>query len=188
MLSDLSKSQEQVSDTFGDSKIFNALAQVMIHSNYAWAPSTGGCDKAVDLYHKKTPVEGMLVVMKYNHVPYGASIWPAFWLMNSDNVWNLALRLWILRFLSFYGATAGLRARVEPNLVYLVSFAKPPWRLGSKCVVLCSVARSADRPKRAEFQGQRGENLILWSTPMTRREHESYVELPAHKSNSLNIG
>lgn len=43
---------------------------VMIHSNYAWAPATG-----------------MLVVMKYNHVPYGASIWPAFWLMNSDNVW-----------------------------------------------------------------------------------------------------
>eukprot|EP00434_Breviolum_minutum_P002787 symbB.v1.2.002449.t1/scaffold99.1/size346285/5 len=43
---------------------------VMIHSNYAWTPSTG-----------------MLVVMKYNHVPYGASIWPAFWLMNSDNIW-----------------------------------------------------------------------------------------------------
>lgn len=36
---------------------------------------------------------GMLVVMKYNHVPYGASIWPAFWLMNSDNVWYLDLKL-----------------------------------------------------------------------------------------------
>ncbi|CAK9046711.1 Probable glycosidase C21B10.07 [Durusdinium trenchii] len=43
---------------------------VMIHSNYAWTPSAG-----------------MLVVMKYNHVPYGPSIWPALWLMNSDNVW-----------------------------------------------------------------------------------------------------
>ena len=47
--------------------------QVMIHSNYAWQPSAG-----------------MLTVMKYNHVPYGPSVWPAFWLMNSDNVWPLA--------------------------------------------------------------------------------------------------
>eukprot|EP00913_Durusdinium_trenchii_P009983 g9369.t1 len=48
---------------------------VMIHSNYAWTPSAG-----------------MLVVMKYNHVPYGPSIWPALWLMNSDNVWNLVCK------------------------------------------------------------------------------------------------
>lgn len=46
-------------------------SQVMIHSNYAWQPSAG-----------------MLTVMKYNHVPYGPSVWPAFWLMNSDNVWH----------------------------------------------------------------------------------------------------
>eukprot|EP00437_Effrenium_voratum_P019692 CAMPEP_0181452500 /NCGR_PEP_ID=MMETSP1110-20121109/29237_1 /TAXON_ID=174948 /ORGANISM="Symbiodinium sp., Strain CCMP421" /LENGTH=441 /DNA_ID=CAMNT_0023576781 /DNA_START=89 /DNA_END=1414 /DNA_ORIENTATION=- len=43
---------------------------VMIHSNYAWHPQ-----------------DGFLVVMKYNHVPWGPSIWPAFWLMNSDKVW-----------------------------------------------------------------------------------------------------
>ncbi|CAE7542361.1 unnamed protein product [Symbiodinium natans] len=43
---------------------------VMVHSNYAWQPQ-----------------DGMLVVMKYNHVPWGPSIWPAFWLMNSDKVW-----------------------------------------------------------------------------------------------------
>ncbi|CAE8739491.1 unnamed protein product [Polarella glacialis] len=43
---------------------------VMLHSNHAWKPS-----------------EGMLVVMKYNHVPYGAGVWPAFWLMNSDILW-----------------------------------------------------------------------------------------------------
>jgi len=43
---------------------------VMIHSNYAW--------------HAQ---DGMLVVMKYNHVPWGPSIWPAFWLMNSDEIW-----------------------------------------------------------------------------------------------------
>ncbi|CAE8594332.1 unnamed protein product [Polarella glacialis] len=35
---------------------------VNLHSNHAWKPS-----------------EGMLVVMKYNHVPYGAGVWPAFW-------------------------------------------------------------------------------------------------------------
>ncbi|CAE8605662.1 unnamed protein product, partial [Polarella glacialis] len=43
---------------------------VNLHSNHAWKPS-----------------EGMLVVMKYNHVPYGAGVWPAFWLMNSDIPW-----------------------------------------------------------------------------------------------------
>eukprot|EP00933_Yihiella_yeosuensis_P058351 TRINITY_DN5878_c0_g1_i1.p1 TRINITY_DN5878_c0_g1~~TRINITY_DN5878_c0_g1_i1.p1 ORF type:complete len:528 (-),score=107.88 TRINITY_DN5878_c0_g1_i1:670-2253(-) len=43
---------------------------VMLHSNFAWKPE-----------------EGMLVVMKYNHVPYGAGVWPAFWLMNSDEIW-----------------------------------------------------------------------------------------------------
>jgi len=54
----------------GDPNAPYKRTSVMIHSNYAW-----------------TPTSGMLVVMKYNHVPYGASIWPAFWLMNSDNVW-----------------------------------------------------------------------------------------------------
>lgn len=43
---------------------------VNLHSNFAWSPT-----------------EGFLVVMKYKHIPYGASIWPAFWLMNSDVVW-----------------------------------------------------------------------------------------------------
>ncbi|CAE8651591.1 unnamed protein product, partial [Polarella glacialis] len=43
---------------------------VMLHSNVAWSPN-----------------DGMLVVMKYNHVPYGAGVWPAFWLMNSDVLW-----------------------------------------------------------------------------------------------------
>jgi hypothetical protein len=43
---------------------------VMLHSNMAWSPS-----------------EGFVVVMKYNHVPWGAGIWPAFWLMNSDVLW-----------------------------------------------------------------------------------------------------
>lgn len=45
-------------------------ASVMLHSKQAWRPDTG-----------------FIVAMKYNHVPYGAGVWPAFWLMNTDVLW-----------------------------------------------------------------------------------------------------
>jgi len=45
-------------------------ASVMLHSKQAWRPDAG-----------------FIVAMQYNHVPYGAGVWPAFWLMNSDVLW-----------------------------------------------------------------------------------------------------
>jgi len=41
-----------------------------LHSDHAWDPK-----------------HGMLVMMKYKHLPYGCGLWPGFWTMNSDRVW-----------------------------------------------------------------------------------------------------
>lgn len=54
---------------------------VMIHSAQAWRPD-----------------RGFMVVMKYRHVPFGAGIWPAFWLMNSDYLWPGGGELDILEY------------------------------------------------------------------------------------------
>mmetsp|Transcript_56631 Transcript_56631/g.132048 ORF Transcript_56631/g.132048 Transcript_56631/m.132048 type:complete len:371 (-) Transcript_56631:228-1340(-) len=56
-------------------------ASVMLHSKQAWRPDTG-----------------FAVIMKYKHVPYGAGIWPAFWLMNSDVRWPRGGELDILEY------------------------------------------------------------------------------------------
>jgi len=54
---------------------------VMLRSAQAWRPD-----------------KGFVVAMKYKHVPYGAGIWPAFWLMNSDKLWPKGGELDILEY------------------------------------------------------------------------------------------
>uniref|UniRef100_A0A7S0FNA9 GH16 domain-containing protein n=1 Tax=Pyrodinium bahamense TaxID=73915 RepID=A0A7S0FNA9_9DINO len=54
---------------------------VMLHSAQAWRPD-----------------RGFVLAMKYRHLPYGAGIWPAFWLMNSDYLWPRGGELDILEF------------------------------------------------------------------------------------------
>lgn len=53
----------------------------LLHSAQAWRPD-----------------KGFMLVMKYKHVPYGAGIWPAFWLVNSDVVWPKGGELDILEY------------------------------------------------------------------------------------------
>jgi hypothetical protein len=45
---------------------------VNMHTDRAWDPATG-----------------MLVLMDFNHLPYGCGVWPSFWTMNSDRLWPL---------------------------------------------------------------------------------------------------
>jgi len=54
---------------------------IMLHSAQAWRPD-----------------QGFLVAMKYRHMPYGAGIWPAFWLTNTDILWPQGGELDILEY------------------------------------------------------------------------------------------
>lgn len=59
----------------------NKRKSVNLHSNYAW------------------PTEkSWLLVLKYDHLPYGPGVWPGFWTMNSDQVWPLGGELDILEY------------------------------------------------------------------------------------------
>lgn len=65
----------------GDQIVPFKRTSVMLRSAQAWRPD-----------------QGFVVAMKYKHVPYGAGIWPAFWLMNSDYLWPQGGELDILEY------------------------------------------------------------------------------------------
>eukprot|EP00440_Ansanella_granifera_P009978 gb/GFBE01010820.1/.p1 GENE.gb/GFBE01010820.1/~~gb/GFBE01010820.1/.p1 ORF type:complete len:521 (+),score=77.56 gb/GFBE01010820.1/:1-1563(+) len=65
----------------GDVTHFFKRHSVMLHSAQAWRPD-----------------KGFLVVMKYNHVPYGVGIWPSFWTVNSDYTWPMGGEMDILEY------------------------------------------------------------------------------------------
>eukprot|EP00933_Yihiella_yeosuensis_P041890 TRINITY_DN3630_c0_g1_i2.p1 TRINITY_DN3630_c0_g1~~TRINITY_DN3630_c0_g1_i2.p1 ORF type:complete len:584 (-),score=60.89 TRINITY_DN3630_c0_g1_i2:277-2028(-) len=65
----------------GDQQCPFKRRSVMLHSAQAWRPD-----------------KGFMLVMKYKHVPFGAGIWPAFWLVNSDVVWPDGGELDILEY------------------------------------------------------------------------------------------
>ena len=62
---------------------------VRMHTNHAWSPH-----------------QSFVALLRYEHLPFGCSVWPSFWSVNSDRVWPGGGELDILEYANAEGSSA----------------------------------------------------------------------------------
>ncbi|CAJ1426365.1 unnamed protein product [Effrenium voratum] len=152
---------------------------VMLHSAQAWRPDVG-----------------FIVAMKYNHVPYGAGVWPAFWMVNSDVSWPKGGELDILEYANDEEnkVTFHTDQKCKMNITKLKKCSKNIKNIDPKMILSCYTNYSGNElgcmPPQVRKDGEwfaknPGVIALLWDASGITSFHIPASEIPADLESDL---